>query len=115
MACFLSTKIRKSCLGHDNRSEEIRFDLCPEFRQRRVFDGRKIAISCIVDDHIQRAKSIDRRPYRVSRRCFVGNIQREELDLIPISLLQISQRLNASSCRQHLIARSKARFNNCAP
>src|SRR5580658_10088658 len=58
--------------------------------------------------------NIDRRLYRVSCCCFVGNIQREELDLITISLRQFSQRLNAPSCRQHLIARSKARFNNCA-
>jgi hypothetical protein len=67
----------------------------------------------IVNDHIQRAKYIDRRHYRVCCCCFVGHIHCEELDLISISFRQISQRLNVPSCRQHFIARSEARFNNC--
>src|SRR5580698_10210151 len=79
----------------------------------RVFNGRKIAISRIVNDHIQRAKYIDRRHYRVCCCCFVGHIHCEELDLISISFRQISQRLNVPSCRQHFVARSEARFNNC--
>src|SRR3984893_1188571 len=110
---FLFAKIPKSCLRHNNRSKEVRFDLCPEFRSRRVFDGRKIAISRIVNDHIQRAKYIDRRHYRVFCCCFVGHIHCEELDLISISFRQIGQRLNVPSCRQHSIASSEARFNNC--
>src|SRR5271169_4966626 len=57
--------------------------------------------------------SSDRRHHRVCCCCFVGHIHCEELDLISISLRQISQRLNVPSCRQHFIARSEARFNNC--
>ncbi len=44
----------------------------------------------------------------------VALVKAEELDLISILFRQISQRLNVPSCRQHFIARSKARFNNCA-
>src|SRR6201987_5132301 len=31
-ACLLFAKIPKSCLGHNDRSEEIRLNLCPKFR-----------------------------------------------------------------------------------
>src|SRR2546429_2869099 len=55
----------------------------------------------------------DRRHYRVCCCCFVGHIHCEELDLISISFRQISQRLNVPSRRQHFIARSEARFNDC--
>src|ERR1700730_1179746 len=67
----------------------------------------------MVNDHIQRAKYIARRHYRVCCCCFVGHIHCEELDLISISFRQIGQRLNVPSCRQHSIASSEARFNNC--
>src|SRR6266853_4223519 len=43
-----------------------------------------------------------------------GHIHCEELDLISISFREISQRLNVPSRHQHFIARSEARFNNCA-
>jgi|SRR3984885_4647084 len=32
LTCFLFAKIPESCLRHNNRSKEVRFDLCPEFR-----------------------------------------------------------------------------------
>src|SRR4029077_20162966 len=74
-----------------------------------------MAIPPIVNDHTQRAKYIDRRHYRVCCCCFVGHIHCEELDLLSMSFREISQRLNVPSCRQHLIARGEARFNNCPP
>ena len=58
---FPFAKVRKGCLRHDDRPKEVRFDLCAEIRQRRVLDGQDFAVSCIVDNNIQRAKRIDCR------------------------------------------------------
>jgi len=66
--------------------EEIRFDLGTKIRHRRIFDRREIAVSCVVDDNVQRAKSTDRRLH-CARCCgLVGHVQREELDLVNVAL-----------------------------
>ena len=71
MTGFPLAKVRKSgTLRHDDRPEEIRFDLCAKIRQRRVFDGREIAVSGVVDNNLQRAKGADRPP---ARRFNAGN------------------------------------------
>jgi hypothetical protein len=57
MARLPSAKVGKSRLRHDDCPEEVRFDLCAEIRHRRVFNGREIAVSCIVDNNIQRANA----------------------------------------------------------
>src|ERR1700691_6302985 len=49
----------------------------------------------------------------LARASFSGTVHSENFVLISISLRQISQRLNVRSRRQHFIARSEARFNNC--
>jgi hypothetical protein len=64
-------KVRKSGLRHDDRPEEIRFDLCAKIRHRRVFDGREIAVSP------PSLRSLPR-----TRR----HVQREELDLVTVAL-----------------------------
>src|SRR6266478_1429871 len=72
--------------GLVTRPEEIRFDLCAKIRHRRVFDGREIAVSCVVDNNLQRAKGADRRLHCARCRGLVGHVQREELDLVTAAL-----------------------------
>jgi len=86
MTGFPLAKVRKSGLRHDDRPEEIRFDLCAKIRHLRVFDGREIAVSCVVDNNLQRAKGADRRLYCARCRGLVGHVQREELDLVTVAL-----------------------------
>src|SRR6266851_2306646 len=89
MTGFPLAKVRKSGLRHDDRPEEIRFDLCAKIRHRRVFDGREIAVSCVVDNNLQRAKGTDRRLHCARCRGLVGHVQREELDLVTVALRQV--------------------------
>lgn len=86
MARLPFAKVRESCLRHDDCPEEIGFYLCAEIRHRRIFDGREIAISCIVDNNVQRAKRIDCRLHRTGSRRLVGHVQLEELHLVTVAL-----------------------------
>src|SRR5262249_23480779 len=74
ITCLPFPKVRESCLGHDDRAEEVRFDLCAEIRYRRVFDGREIAVTRVVDNYVQEPKRINCRPYRTGRPCFVSHV-----------------------------------------
>jgi hypothetical protein len=61
MTSFPLAKVRKSGLRHDDRPEQIRFNLCAKIRHRRVFYGGEISVSSVVDDNVQRATATDRR------------------------------------------------------
>src|SRR6266403_830299 len=47
MTCLPFAKVWKRCLCHDDRPKKIRFDLCAEIRQRRVFNAAAVAASSV--------------------------------------------------------------------
>ena len=77
MSRALCAQHRNGGLGDDDDAEQVRLDLRAEVLEARLLDGPDVAVSGIVDQHVEPAEHLDGLAHGLVRGPRVGDVERE--------------------------------------
>src|ERR1700678_2545704 len=108
------TEQRDRGLGHNDRTEQIGFDLCPELVDAYVLDRRDIAVAGIVDDDIEAIETADGPGDRAEGRVGIGHVERRGEDALASRRDEIGERIGVAGGRDQIVARRDDRLAESA-
>src|SRR5579864_200500 len=101
--------------GQVDHTEQVSFHLVAEILRCHLLERSGVAVTSVVDQHIEATKGIERVVDRALRGNLIGDIECDGTDPVSMALDQIYQAFGIAGASNKTISRGKDRLADQAP